>query len=87
MLAKKQRLSGQIDHSFFQQAQKKPTELGLLYYQENDQMEHAQFAFIAPKKTFPRSVQRHQAKRLAATIIQKEYKQFLPGKYVFLLKK
>lgn len=87
MLAKNQRLSGQIDHNFFHQAQKKSTELGLLYYQIDEKMTQAQFAFIAPKKTFPSSVQRHQVKRLAAAIVREKYLQLSPGKYVFILKK
>lgn len=87
MLAKNQRLSGQIDHNFFHQAQKKVTPLGLLYYQIDEKMTQAQFAFIATKKNFPLSVQRHRIKRLAAAIVREKYNQFLPGKYVYLLKK
>ncbi len=87
MLSKNQRLLGQIPSSFFRQARKKPTALGLLYYQLDSQLPQAQIAFVAPKKTFPLSVERHRAKRAAAAFIRQNYHLFPTGQFVFILKK
>lgn len=87
MLARSHRLRGQIPSQFFRQAQRKSTPLGLLFYQLDPTLSQAQIAFIAPKKTFPTSVARHQAKRQAAVIVREKYELFPSGRFVFLLQK
>lgn len=87
MLARANRLRGQIESAFFHQAKKKAGDFGICYYQLDDNLECAKIAIIAPKKYFRLSSQRHAAKRHLSGLIQKRLDSFPPGKYVFVLHK
>ena len=92
MLPKKYRLAGRIETDFFKKAQRINLGWALLYFlphdlQEKDKEKNhsAIIAIIAGKKQFPKSVQRHQAKRKFFQAIAGIVSELKPGAYVFVL--
>ena len=85
MLYRGNRLHTRISQQFYEEASHWGFSWGMALYQLNSDLVTPQVAIWAPKKYFPKSVERHRVKRQLSTLLRERLVDFPPGLYIFSL--